>query len=74
MSNEAFGGQKTYAFWLEQAKKVDFSLVTKYDDQVGKFFGQAIESIQKGEMSKEDALKDFYKNIKTIYPDIEVPN
>jgi multiple sugar transport system substrate-binding protein len=74
MSNEAFGGQKTYAFWLEQAKKVDYSLVTKYDDQIGKFFGQAIESIQKGEMSKEDALKDFYKNIKTIYPDIEVPN
>ena len=74
MKNEAFGGQKTYAFWLEQAKKVDYSLVTKYDDQIGKFFGQAIESIQKGKMSKEAALKDFYKNVKTVYPQIEVPN
>lgn len=74
MENEALGGQKSYAFWLEQANKVDYSLVTKYDDQIGKFFGQAIESIQKGEMSKDDALKDFYKNIKTVYPEIEVPN
>jgi multiple sugar transport system substrate-binding protein len=74
MENEAFGGQKTYDFWLEQAKKVDYSLVTKYDDQMVKFFGQAIESIQKGEMSKEDALQDFYKNVKTVYPEIEVEN
>ncbi len=74
MENEALGGQKSYAFWLDQANKIDYSLVTKYDDQIGKFFGQAIESIQKGEMSKEDALKDFYKNISTVYPEIEVPN
>ena len=74
MENEALGGQKSYAFWLEEANKIDYSLVTKYDDQIGKFFGQAIESIQKGEMSKEDALKDFYKNISTVYPEIEVPN
>lgn len=73
MENEALGGQKSYAFWLEEANKIDYSLVTKYDDQIGKFFGQAIESIQKGEMSKEDALKDFYKNISTVYPEIEVP-
>lgn len=74
MENPAFGGQKTYAFWLDQAKKVDYSLVTKYDDQIGKFFGQAIETIQKDQMSKDDALKDFYKNVKTVYPEIEVPN
>lgn len=73
MENEALGGQKSYAFWLEEANKIDYSLVTKYDDQIGEFFGQAIESIQKGEMSKEDALKDFYKNISTVYPEIEVP-
>ncbi|MBE6072086.1 MAG: carbohydrate ABC transporter substrate-binding protein [Clostridium butyricum] len=74
MENEALGGQKSYTFWLEEANKVDYSLVTKYDDQIGKFFGQSIESVQKGEMTKEDALKDFYKNISTIYPEIEVPN
>lgn len=74
MPNEALGGQKSYAFWLEQAKNVDYSLITKYDTQIGDYFGQAIQSIQKGEKTKEDALADFYKNIKTIYPNIEVPN
>jgi multiple sugar transport system substrate-binding protein len=72
--NPALGGQKSYAFWLEQASKVDFSLITKYDDQIGNYFGQAIQAVQKGEKSKDEALKEFYNNIKTIYPEIEVPN
>lgn len=72
--NEALGGQKTYGFWLEQASKVDFSLITKYDDQIGNYFGQAIQAVQKGEKSKDQALKEFYNNIKTIYPEIEIPN
>lgn len=72
--NPAFGGQKTYEFWLEQAQNVDYSLVTGYDTQIGDYFGQAIESVQRGEKTKEDALKEFYKNVKTIYPELEVPN
>lgn len=74
MENPALGGQKSYAFWLEQAKKVDYSLITKYDEQVNKMFGQAIESVQKGQMTKDEALKDFYKNVNTVYPEIVVPN
>ncbi len=73
MENESLGGQKSYEFWLDQAQNVDYSLVTKYDDEINKYFGQAIESIQKGEMTKDEALKDFYKNIKTIYPEVVVP-
>ncbi|WP_195989856.1 extracellular solute-binding protein [Clostridium sp. D53t1_180928_C8] len=72
--NPAFGGQKTYEFWLEQAQNVDYSLVTSYDTQIGDYFGQAIESVQRGEKTKEEALKEFYKNVKTIYPELEVPN
>ncbi|MBS6500803.1 MAG: extracellular solute-binding protein [Clostridium sp.] len=72
--NPALGGQKSYEFWAEQAEQVDYSLVTKYDDQIGKFYGQAIEAVQKGEKSKEDALKEFYNNVKTVYPEIEVPS
>lgn len=71
--NAALGGQKSYAFWLERANSVDYSLITKYDDQIGEYFGQAITSVQEGKMSKDDALKEFYKNVKTIYPEIEVP-
>lgn len=72
--NEAFGGQKTYEFWLEQAQNVDYSLVTGYDTQISDYFGQAIESVQREEKTKEEALKEFYKNVKTIYPELEVPN
>lgn len=72
--NAAFGGQKTYEFWLEEAKKVDYSLITGYDTQIGEYFGQAIQSVQRAEKSKEDALKEFYTNVKTIYPELEVPN
>lgn len=71
--NPALGGQKSYEFWLEESEKVDYTLKTKYDDQIDKYYGQAIEAVQKGEKSKEDALKEFYKNVKTIYPEIEVP-
>ncbi len=74
LENEAFGGQKTYEFWLNQAQSIDYSLVTGYDTQIGDYFGQAIESVQRGEKTKDQALKDFYKNVKTIYPEIEVPS
>ena len=74
LENEAFGGQKTYEFWLEQAQNVDYSLITGYDTQIGDYYGQAIESVQRGEKTKEEALKEFYKNVKTIYPELEVPN
>ena len=59
---------------FEQAQNIDYSLVTGYDTQIGDYFGQAIESVQRGEKTKEEALKEFYKNVKTIYPELEVPN
>lgn len=71
--NPAFANQKTYEFWSEQADKVDYSLVTKYDDEIGNFFGQAIGAVQNGEKTKEEALKEFYKNVKTVYPEVNVP-
>lgn len=70
--NESFGNQKTYAFYMEEAKNIDYSLVTKYDDQIGNMWGAAIESIQKGEMTKEDAIEDFYMQVETTFPEITV--
>lgn len=73
VENKMFGGQKTYKFWAEQAEKVNYSLVSEYDDQIGKFFGQAINAVQTGEKTKEQALADFYKNVKSAYPTIKTP-
>ena len=71
--NPSFGNQKTYEFFAQEASAVDYSLITRYDTAIGDTFGQAIESIQKGEKDKETALKDFYLEVQSVYPEIEVP-
>ena len=70
--NESFGNQKTYEFYLKEAENIDYSIVTKYDDQIGNFWGSSIESIQKGEMTKEEAIEDFYMQVETTFPEITV--
>lgn len=70
--NESFGNQKTYDFYLKEAEKIDYSVVTKYDDQIGNFWGSSIESIQKGEMTKEEAIEDFYMQVEVTFPEITV--
>lgn len=71
--NEYLGGQKIYEFWAEQAQKVDYSKVTKYDREIEKYFLQAVGAYQEGKMSKDQAIKEFYHNVKTIYPELKVP-
>ena len=70
--NESFGNQKTYEFYLKEAENIDYSIVTKYDDPIGKFWGESIEAIQKGEMTKEKAIDDFYMQVETTFPEITV--
>ena len=70
--NESFGNQKTYEFYLKEANNIDYSVVTKYDDSIGNFWGASIEAIQKGEMTKEEAIEDFYMQVETTFPEITV--
>lgn len=70
--NESFGNQKTYEFYLKEANNIDYSVVTKYDDSIGNFWGASIEAIQKGEMTKEEAIEDFYMQVETTFPEIIV--
>ena len=62
--NAIYGGEKLYQFWLEQAKEIDTSKVTRYD--------QAISAVKTGQMTKEEAVNDFYDTIESTYPDITV--
>lgn len=71
--NESFGNQNTYGFYLEELEKVDYSLITGYDDTCKEAFGAAIISVQEGKQSKEDALKEFYTVVTTQYPELSVP-
>lgn len=70
--NQIYGGEKLYQFWLEQAKQIDTSKVTRYDQAIGDAWGNAISAIKTGEESKEDAINEFYDTIEATYPDIEV--
>lgn len=69
-SNEIYGGQKLYSFWLEQAEGIDYSKVTMYDTIVGDAWGEAISSVKTGEKTKDEAIADFYTSVSSSYPDL----
>ena len=71
-ANEVYGGQNLYSFWLEQAKGIDYSKVTRYDKGIGDAWGAAISAIKTGEKTKEDAIADFYDTVEATYPEITV--
>lgn len=71
--NPAFGNQNTYGFYLDEMGKIDYSLITGYDDACKEAFGAAIISVQRGEKTKEDALKEFYTVVTTQFPELVVP-
>lgn len=66
-TNEVYGGQQLYSFWLEQAEGIDYSKVTKYDTAIGNAWGEAISNIKTGAMSKEDAINEFYDQIEATF-------
>lgn len=68
--NDVYGGQQLYKFWLDQAKGIDYSKVTKYDKVIGDAWGQAIGKIKTGEADKKAAIKGFYDEVKSAYPDL----
>ena len=70
--NPVYGGQKLYAFWLQQAEGIDYSKVTKYDTQIGNAFAEAISAIKTGQKSEEDAMNYFYDTIASTYPEIQI--
>lgn len=72
--NPSFGNQNTYGFYLKELEKVDYSLITAYDDACKDAFGAAIISVQEGKQSKEEALKEFYTVVITQYPELSIPD
>ncbi|OZM58064.1 sugar ABC transporter substrate-binding protein [Lottiidibacillus patelloidae] len=73
-SDEFLSGQNNYTFFLEEAKKIEPGIVTKYDQQLDTLFGGKILEYVEGKLTKEEALEEFYKAVKNAYPDIKTPN
>ncbi|MCM1122210.1 MAG: extracellular solute-binding protein [Eubacterium sp.] len=71
-TNEIYGGQQLYKFWLEQAQGIDYSKVTRYDKVINDAWGSATTAIKTGEKTKEEALEEFYDVVESTYPEITV--
>lgn len=71
-SDEFLGGQNNYEFFLGEAESIKPGIVTKYDQQLDTLYGAAVNSYVEGKKSKEDAIKEFKKQVKNAYPDIVV--
>ena len=72
-SEEFLGGQNHYTFFLEEANKIDASVVTRYDQQIGDLFGTEVGNYVEGKVTKEEAIEEFYKQVKNAFPDLVVP-
>ena len=70
--NEYYGGQKLYELFLGLAEHIDYSNVTPMDTECNDLWNAAIGSIQRGEMTQEEAISNFYDQIESTYPDITV--
>lgn len=70
--NTIYGNQNLYSFWLEQAKGIDYSKVTRYDKAIGDAWGNAISAIKTGEKTKDEAISEFYDLVESTYPEITV--
>jgi len=66
-TNSVYGDQQLYKLWLELANGIDYSKVTRYDKAIGDLWGEAISAIKTGEMSKEDAINNFYDQVESTY-------
>lgn len=71
--NESFGNQNTYGFYANEMEKIDYSLITGYDDACKDAFGAAIISVQQGKQTKQEALKEFYDTVTATYPELSIP-
>ncbi|MCR5678269.1 MAG: extracellular solute-binding protein [Agathobacter sp.] len=65
--NPTYGNQHMYELFLELAKKIDYSKVTRYDQTIGDLWGKAISNIKTGAMTKEEAINDFYDQVESTY-------
>lgn len=72
-SDEFLGGQNNYEFFLKEAEKIDASIITKYDQPISDLFGTQVEKFVEGKATREEAIEEFYKEVKNAFPEITIP-
>jgi len=64
------GGQNHIALFTEVADKIDMSNTCPYDQGCNEEFQEAFKDYFDGNVSKDQALQNFYTNIKIKYPEL----
>lgn len=71
-SEEFLGGQNHYLFWMEAAKKINGGTVGPYDSQIDGAWGDQQTLYVDGKKTKEVAIADFKKKVKSLIPKVTV--
>lgn len=69
-SFDFLGGQNHIALFTEVADKIDMSNTSPYDQGCNEEFQKALKDYFDGNVTKEQALQNFYNNIKVKYPEL----
>lgn len=73
-ASDAFlGGQNHYEFFLEEAKDIKPGIVTKYDQSIEQLWGEVVKKYIETDISKDEAVVEFYKQVDNAYPEIITP-
>ncbi len=71
--SDFLGGQNHIALFAAAAEKIDISNMGPYDQGLNESFQGAMKDYFTGNVSKEDATANFYKEAVEKYPDISAP-
>ena len=70
VGNKYLGGQNIYGILAEGAKKIHIDYASAYDQGCNEKFQAAMKEYYLGNCTKEEALENFKKEIKTLYPEL----
>jgi ABC-type glycerol-3-phosphate transport system substrate-binding protein len=71
-SEEFLGGQNHYLVWQKFAGKINGGTVGPYDLQIQNAFNDQLDLFVTGKKSKDQAIIDFKKKVKSILPKVDV--
>ncbi|ERJ11380.1 extracellular solute-binding protein [Haloplasma contractile] len=72
--NPLLGGQNHFDYFLTEAQKIDVSHVTEYDRQLDTILRTYVDQYKKDEKTLQEALDDFYSEVKATFGDDFIPN
>ena len=71
--SDFLGGQNHIALFTENAKEIDMSNISPYDQGLNETFQDAFREYFDGNVDYDTALYNFYKNATTKYPELVRP-